>query len=91
MSLVKPVHLALHMFTTRYSGSSTTVVQDDDCDAGLNRDQGDMPSGRARLAKHSWTAGSAARVQEDQHIACIPVSRACGDRLGSSTAVARRL
>ena len=48
VSLAKRVHLVLHMCTTRYSTSSMTVVQDDDYAAGLYRDQGGTPGGRAR-------------------------------------------
>ena len=83
MSLAKRVHLVLHMCTTRYSTSSMTVVQDDDYAAGLYRDQDDTPGGRARPAKHSRPAGSAARVQENHNIACTPSSVRVRSRLPS--------
>ena len=90
MSLAKRVHLVLHMCTTRYSTSSMTVVQDDDYAAGLYRDQDDTPGGRARPAKHSRPAGSAARVQENHNIACTPSSVRVRSRLGMGCSVARR-
>ena len=89
MSLAKRVHLVLHMCTTRYSTSSMTVVQDDDYAAGPNRDQDDTPGGRARPAKHSRRAGSAARVQENHNIACTPSSVRVRSRLGSKRSVSR--
>ena len=89
VSLAKHVHLALHMCTTRYSRSSPTVVQDDEYTAGPNRHLDGRPGGRARPAKHSRPAGGAARVQENHNIACIPVRRACSDRLGSKVSVER--
>ena len=67
-----------------------TVVQDDDYAAGLYRDQDDTPGGRARPAKHSRPAGSAARVQENHNIACTPSSVRVRSRLGARFAVARR-